>query len=533
MPVAEGGVELLQFINEINEAKQHPAALLKHVTCVDAKSGDTFQFQLEDEDNGWFWQKEILDEWLAGDKWIGLKARQLGITWLAAGFGLWKVLTSPGSTVLVISTNEAEAWKVVGRIWDMFESLPRRLRFDVEVLKPSRGTRPTSDIILKHPDGRISRITGMPATKKAGHGETVAVAILDEFARQEYAADIWKGMLPTVADGGKIIAISTANGVSNEQTGEGNFFHHLWVNAEYYGIKTEFMPWSRNPGRDQAWYDGLALKPRDKAEQYPADPDEAFILTGDVYFDVEALVWYKTNALSEQKYRFSFKKLSRNTATKHEAEEGWIRVYKEPVPSHSYAVGADVATGRGADYSCAYVIDLSTMELVAELHGKLDADIYSYQLHYLGRWYNSATVAVEMGGGYGEPVVINLRDGKDGRPAYPKLYRHRERDRGDVPEKAAYGFPMNQKTRPQVLSSLESAIREHSLPKMPQSLLRECQTFVYAKTNPSPRAQEGTNDDRVMSAAVALELYRQYGHHPERSRKQGRRRKKMYPWENG
>jgi hypothetical protein len=532
-------LEVVDLLIEVEKARQHPADLLRWVTCVDSKSGDTFEFQLLDKENGWYWQREVLDEWLRNEKWVGLKARQLGITWLAAGYGLWKGLTSPGSTILVISTNEEEASKVINRIWDMYESLPPRFKFDVKVISPTRGARPFTKIAFQHLDGKVSRFIGLPATKKSGHGETAAVVILDEFARQEYAGEIWKGVLPTMADGGKIIVISTANGVSNEQTGEGNFFHHIWKRSDAqdatneYGIKSRFMPWSNNPDRDQEWYDALALKPRDKAEQYPNDADEAFILTGDVYFDVESLAWYKKNALEEEKYRCEFKKLSKATATLHKSPEACIRVFEEPVVGRAYAIAADVATGRGADYSAAYVIDLSNMEFAAELHGKIDVDLYAYQLHYLGRWYQSAILAVEMGGGWGEPVVISLRDGKDGRPSYPKLYRHRERDRADIPEKVTYGFPMTLKTRPQVINQLEAAIREKSLPFLPGSLFRECQTFVYRDTSPSPRAQEGCNDDRVFAAAIALELYRQYGAHPDKHRYKRRGAKRpWYPWEN-
>jgi hypothetical protein len=334
-----------------------------------------------------------------------------------------------------------------------------------------------------------------------------------------------------MADGGKIIVISTANGVSNELTGEGNFYHHLWVNAEHYGIKQRFMGWDHNPARDQEWYNGLALKTRDKAEQYPADKDEAFILSGDVYFDTDSLSWYKKNALEDEEYRCEFKKLSKATATLHKHSQGCIWVYREPVVGHTYGLAADVATGRGADYSAAYVVDLSSMELVAEFQGKVDVDLYAYQLHYLGRWYNTAVIAVEMGGGWGEPVVINLRDGKDGRPSYPKLYRHRERDRADISEKMTYGFPMTMKTRPQVINQLEAAIRERTLPFLPGSLFRECQTFVYRDTSPSPRAQEGCNDDRVMAASIALELYRQYGSHPDKHKyKRIKKRRPEYPW---
>src|SRR4029077_20519332 len=108
--------------------------------------------------------------------------------------------------------------------------------------------------------------------------------------------------------------------------------------------------------------------------------------------------------------------------TKADEGQGWVRVYEKPSPEHSYAIGADVATGHGLDYSCAYAINLQTMDLAAELYGKLDADEYAEQLHYLGRWYCNARLAIEMGGGFGEPVIISLRDGRKGRPHYPRLY---------------------------------------------------------------------------------------------------------------
>ena len=524
-------LNVLDRLEEVLKAKEHPANLLKWVRCVDSKSGDTFDFQLEDESSGWFWQRGVLDSWLKNEKWIGLKARQLGITWLAAGFGLWKGLTAPGSTILVISVNEDEASKVINRIWDMYQSLPKRFQYDTQVLKPTRGTRPFTGITLQHPSGKITKFIGLPATKKAGHGETAAVVILDEFSRQDYAADIWKGVLPTMADGGKIIVISTANGVSNETTGEGNYYHHLWVNAENYGIETKFMGWQFNPGRTQDWYSALAMKAKDKAEQYPNDPDEAFILSGDVYFDVEALAEYSKK--KKRGYKAEFKKLTSDKAKLHKSDQGLITIFEEPESGKSYGIGVDVATGRGADYSAAYVIDLSTMAFVAEVYGKIDADLFSYQLHYLGKWYNTANVAVEMGGGYGEPVVVNLRDGRDGRPSYPKLYRHRQADSPEVKEQGVYGFPMNLKTRPLVISALEQAIRERLLPFLPHRLLQECFTFVNANTNPSPRAQEGCNDDCVFASAIALELYRQYGHHPDKYKyKRIQRRKPQYPWLN-
>ena len=528
--------EYAKRLNERAEAMRHPGGLLDHVQCIDPKTGERFAFTLNDESAGWYWQRGVLDEWIAHPLSLVLKARQIGITWLAAGYALWKLLTMPGTRALVVSINEDEAIKVVNRIFDMFASLPDHLQFEAKITKPSRDARPTTLIELTFPDGRISSVVGLPSTRRAGHGETATIVLLDEYARHEYARESWKATFPTADNGGQIIVISTANGVSNEQTGEGNFFHHLYVNAESYGIETQFLPWSLHPDRDEDWYakNARALPAADRAEQFPRTPDDAFINTGECWFDLEVLGWYAEHKVLDEDKRMRF--IVDGTGAKakiHFEKKGWVRVYAKPDPAHTYAIGADVATGRGYDYSCAYVIDLTSMALVAELYGKLDADEYAEQLHYLGKWYGSARIAVEMGGGFGEPVIISLRDGRKGRPHYPKLYRHAIADRPDMHQLANYGFPMNSKTRPQIVNQIEQAIREKTIPAMTRTLIMECRTFVRQKTLPSPRAQEGANDDRVMAFGIALEMYRQYGTHEKRYRRSGSRKssKPIYPWE--
>jgi hypothetical protein len=464
-----------------------------------------------------------------------LKARQIGITWLGAGYGLWKLLTMPGTRVLVVSINEDEAIKVVNRIFDMFTSLPEHLQFDAKITKPSRDARPSTLVELTFPDGRISSVVGLPSTRRAGHGETATLVLLDEYARHEYARESWKATFPTADNGGQILVISTANGVSNEQTGEGNFFHHLYVNAEAYGIETQFLAWDLHPDRDEHWYarNARALPPADRAEQFPRTPEDAFINTGECWFDLEALAWYGENApLKEENRMRFFTDPSGSRAKIHYTEKGWIRVYAKPDPAHSYALAADVATGRGFDYSCAYVIDLTSMALCAECHGKMDADEFAEQLHYLGRWYGTARLAVEMGGGFGEPVIISLRDGRKGRPHYPKLYRHAIADRSDMHQLKNFGFPMNLKTRPQIINQIEQAVRERVIPAIPATLLMELRTFVRQRTLPSPRAQDGSNDDRVMAFGIALEMYRQYGTHEKRVQHRKRKQRPYrYAWQ--
>jgi hypothetical protein len=259
-------------------------------------------------------------------------------------------------------------------------------------------------------------------------------------------------------------------------------------------------------------------------------------LDGTCAFDLDALDDYRQRT-PDPLYRFNFEAADiGDRARRKKSDIGKVRVYREPVDSHSYAIGADVSTGRGLDYSCAYVIDLANMELAAEFHGKLDADVFAEQLHFLGRWYNTALLAIESAGGWGEPVVISLRDGKGGRPAYPNMYRHQLDSSVNLDTVQRYGFPINSKTRPQVIDQLRRNVRERALPWMTSHLVNEALTFCeFEEGTPSPRAQPGCHDDAVMAAAITLELYRKRGRHPDREARIAKRRVKrpkrsLYPW---
>lgn len=506
---------------EVEAAKKDPRFFLRHCSATDSRTGETFSFNF-DKDSGWAWQGDVLQDFLDNQITLALKARQLGISWVAIGYALWKVLTVPGTKALAVSINETEASVLINRAWDLFESLPEHLRMDVEVIRPMRD-RPTTKIELRHPDGKISSLVAMPSTPKAGHGQVATLVILDEHARHAYAEEGWKAFIPVVADGGQIIIVSTANGI-------GGTFYDLWMNADERGVHTIFLPWNYHPDRDEKWYQRIAkaLPEADRAEQYPLTPADAFLGTAGCWFDIESLTHYGEN-IKAPEFRFSFMvNEDGKKAIVARKKDGWIRLYQHPVEKREYAIGADIATGRGTDYSCAYVIDLTNGDLCAEIHCKIDPDLFAEQLHFLGRMFNTARIAPEMGGGYGEPVVLSLRDGRKGRPPYPKLYRHRIEDRPDYKVHITYGFPITTKTRPQIINQAEQWIRERSLAYMPLELILECKTFVRRDVMPSPRAADGANDDRVMALCLSLELYRLYGHHANDNRKRVKKRRKQY-----
>ena len=582
--VAAALMDQARELAELEDAAADPRHLLKWVRCVDNTTGDHFEFHfaepfhrpyeidpetrertwLEFEPTGWEFQGELIAWWLGEDVKITLrvnpdgeleelelqgstvtlvlKARQLGITWCAAGLALWFLLYKPGTRVLIQSKNEDDAADLVDHIWEMFLSLQRdhgHLLNGVRIITPANPAkhRPHLNIEAEHRDGRITQINAMASTSGAGHGRTAALVILDEFSRHPYARDAYKAVIPAQGGSSKThgitVMISTGNGVSSDDGEGGNYFHYLYSNAAVHGIATVFLGWFVNPDRDRDWFNRVAmkLKAADRGEQYPSDDNEAFILTGDVYYDIEKLEWYRKHRRRDPIYRFDFIEEEgdpgeRPRARKHRHQSGRIRVYLEPVKGHEYAIYADVASGRGKDFNAAYVIDLGTQELVAHLHGKYAVTDYTRDLHYLGKWFNTALLAPEMGGGWGEPVVIFLKDGKDSRPPYPKVYRHRIYDKVTKQIKDDYGFPINTHTRPLLIAALGKAIDEQTLPFIDGELMGELRTFVNAKTLPSPRAQEGTNDDRVLAACGCLELYRMFGRHPKREHRRGEKKHK-------
>ena len=507
------------LLGEVEAAKSHPAHWLAHTKAIDPKTGETFFFRFTD---GWEWQRGELDQYLSQQVLIRLKARQLGVSWLGIGYCAWKCLTTPGTRALCVSTNELEATKLVNRAWDLWEYSPEHLRFDARPIKPQKG-RPSTLIEWEFPDGRVSSLIAMPSSPRAGHGETAGVVFLDEFARHPYARESWKAFLPTVLDGGQLLIVSTADGY-------GNLFYELWTNADERGVTPRFLGADKHPGRTANWFTVTRkrLSPADMAEQYPLNAAEAFLGTAGCWFDVEALGRYAEKA-KDPLYRMKFIVPDGGAkGTIARKVDGWIRVWTEPEEGKSYALYCDAATGRGKDYTDAFVIDLSNMNLCAELHGKIDPDLAAEQLHFLGRWYKTARLAVEIGGGYGDAIIIPLRDGKKGRKPYPKLYRHVQDDRPDFRQNVTYGFPITSKTRPLIINQLEQAIREESLPHIPMDTILECQTFVRRDTLPSPRGADGTNDDRVMALAGVLELYRRYGVHPHDARSSRRGTKRAY-----
>ena len=243
-----------------------------HCWVIPAEGGDPIRFRL------WDFQREALADIVEQPNLVVLKARQLGLSWLALAFGLWCANCKPGFTVLILNRNLGAAVELLDRVRFMHKRLPDGLRTGIV-----QDTNDQKMPQLVFANG--SRIISLPSTEDTGSGLTAQLIIADEVAKWPFAVATFTAILAIIAGGGKIVAISTAKGTAN-------YFARLWAGAQpgaeapngYWPI---FIPSSCHPARDEAWRAAEARKYPDLRkyrQEHPETAREAFQLADDAVF---------------------------------------------------------------------------------------------------------------------------------------------------------------------------------------------------------------------------------------------------------
>lgn len=438
----------------------------------------------------WGLQRQILGALASSPRVIVLKARQLGVTWVLALWALWWALVHPGQTVLVLSIGEREAKVVTRRVRRLYGSLPSWLRAAI----PLSGT--SERIEFAHPEGP-SAIVSLPSS--GGRSETAHVLILDEGAHWEHTDERLGAVLPTAADAGRVVLVSTANGVGGE-------FWRLWSEAPGNGWSPVFIGADERPGRDEAW---IARERSNLGElgpqEYPLSPEEAFLATGRCAFDRGDLAWYAAHSCTPAAWRGM---LRRDDGIVHAIEEagGDWWVWEWPQAGRDYAIIADTSGGHGADYSAAQVVDLASWDQVATYHAKVEPGRLASEIVKAGwLWRGPAGPAllVPEANNHGEAVLALLRDW-----SYPRLYATEVLEtEGSTPTRR-YGWRTTDASRKIAVSSLQRALRERTLGIRDAAAIAEMHRFIWVVLNEATgsgryQADEGANDDRVMSWCIA------------------------------
>jgi hypothetical protein len=437
---------------------------------VDMTTGEPFKFGQGE----WAWQLDVLRRFYRERRLVILKARQLGVTWLAALYTLWKALVYPYTRTLIVSRNREQASMTLRNyVGELYRRLPKALQV---------GTVSEQAFLMRFKNG--SEIVTQPSTEDAGRGFTGALAIMDEAAYQPYAELTYLSLKPAVDNGGQLIVFSTAKGV-------GGFFHRLWEEsvAGQNGFAYLFLPYHLHPHRDEAWREQQRREFLEEwmlAQEYPATVEEAFVLSGRPVF----------NPITLQRLRQEAKEPIQ-TPPDLALLDPYIQVFAEPEAGHFYIVGVDCAEGLiHGDLNAICVIDGLTGEQVAEYASRVEAFTFAEHVNIVARYYQAAEVIVERNG-IGAAVLLKLRH------INPQLRLYRDQTvRRRFTIHSVYGWQTTVKTKPLLINALQEGLHFGRLRPNSKDVLDEMVHYQRDEDG-STHAAPGHTDDRLMAMALA------------------------------
>ena len=410
---------------------------------------------------------------------IILKSRQLGLSTLSAGFILWKMIFNQDFNALVIATKVTVAKNLVEKVRVMHDLLPIWLR--------DGGTAAAEDnkLSLKLKNG--SQVKAIASSPDAGRSEALSLLVVDEAAFIRDIDEIWLSAQSTLSTGGSAIVLSTPNGI-------GNWFHKMWVDGEsgVNGFNCIKLHWTVHPERNQAWRDEQTRILGVKGAAQECDCD--FIGSGDNVIDPQLLMWYKDTYVMDPIEKGGF--------------DGNYWKWEHPNYNRTYMVVADVARGDGSDYSTFQVIDIEDSSQVAEYRGKIDTKDFGNFLTAVATEWNQALLVIENSN-VGWACIQAVID-----RGYPNLfYMSNDLKYVDVEKQMSNkyyrderqmvaGFSTTTKTRPLIISALDTYMTDKDILIRSNRLIDELFTFIWSSGR--AEAMKGYNDDLTMALAIGL-----------------------------
>ena len=405
-----------------------------------------------------------------------LKARQLGISTLSAGYALWMMTFFQDKNILVIATKQEVAKNLVTKVRVMHANLPSWLK---------QPCVEDNKLSLRYKNG--SQIKAVSSGEDSGRSEALSLLILDEAAFIDKIDGIWAAASQTLSTGGQCIALSTPNGV-------GNWFHRTWMDAEDGLNDFNFIKlhWTVHPDREQDWRDeqDRLLGPSLAAQECDCD----FITSGQNVIDGLILEEIKEKTVCEP--------------IEKRGIDSNVWVWEPPNYTKDYIVCADVSRGDGTDYSAFHVIDVQDVKQVAEYKGKISTRDFGNLLVNISNEYNEALLIIENNN-IGWAAIQSVID-----RGYPNLFyaskdlqyvdteRQMTNKINRMEKQMTPGFSMSMKTRPLVVAKLEEFFREKAVTVQSQRLIDELFVFIY--NGQKAEAMSGYNDDLVMSFGIGL-----------------------------
>lgn len=442
---------------------------------------------------------------------IILKARQMGLSTFTTARVFWKSYFNAYNKSVVMAHDTATSDALFSMSRNTIANMPEEFR-------PSFKKSNAKEIMFEHNDSGYRLYTA--GSPEAGRGTTPTIAHLSEVAFWTHDEKILAGLFQGIsqAPGTEVILESTANGV-------GNAFHRLWQGAvngenEYIPI---FVPWYLMPeyrraapetferteeeevlvtrfnlDNDQLYWRRLKIAEggSDKFRQeYPATPEEAFIVSGSNVFNIEKLSkLIPQPVLKTMEFNF-------DSSMMEEKPKGSIEIFKYPTFEDSFAIGADVSLGVGKDYSTAIVMNRDREVCAVYRNNTIDPSQFGDMLFYLGRYYNNALLAVESNS-MGIATLNRLT-----QMGYVNMYYQTKMANVSKEEGSRIGWRTTSASKPAIIGFLKNAIEQEDIWIPSRIVIGELMNYI-ADDSGKTNAIVGHNDDTVIALAIVLEVIR-------------------------
>jgi hypothetical protein len=485
----------------------------KHALKIRTKDGEIVPFKLNHAQA--ILQKAVEEEVEARGycRIIVLKARQLGLSTHIGAYLYSRVSQEKARKALVV-THAADSTRA------LFDMTKRYHDNCPDGLKPSTKYSSRRELSFDILDS--SYIVATAGGESIARGETISHSHLSELAfwPTHNARENFNAIMQAVpsAKGTAVFIESTANGVSG-------LFYELWKGAVdgTNGFRAVFIPWYTDPLYREEITAPFDLTPDEKSlaakygldegqlafrrrkiaqngidlwnQEYPTEPEDAFLTTGRPVFNPEQL----TKRLTETQEPLARLALEGNEWQNN--VRGELTQYYKHDPKETYYIGADVAMGiRGGDWSVAQVFD-SERRQVATWRGQVHPDYFSDVLYNLGNYYNTARLIVENNS---HGILTCTRLGKD--YSYENLYMTTEVDKVTERENTTFGFRTTVKTKPLIIDQLRAALRDGIIELNDKTTIREMLTYVVTESG-AMEAEQGCFDDCVMALAMVNHIH--------------------------
>lgn len=415
------------------------------------------------------YQKEIVEKISNNRRCAVLTARQSGKTTTAVAVILHYILFDEFKTVAILANKGDASREVLARIKLAYEALPKWLQ---------QGITEWNKGNIELENG--CKVLAGTTTSSAIRGKSINFLYLDEVAFIEGYDEFFASVYPTISSGEttKLLMTSTPNGLN-----------HFWKTCKgaeegTNGYQFVKVMWYDVPGRDEKWR-------KETIESLDHDEEK---------FNQE----YCCEFLGSSGTLISGSKLKQLAPdTPILQSEGLIQ-YERPIGNHQYVITADVARGKGLDYSTFNVIDITTMpyKQVAIFRDNFIGPIdFSSVLFRVGTMYNTAGILVEIndiGGQVADVLIIDY--------GYDNMLYTQNSGRSGKVLSGGFGKNIDNGIRTTTNVKGTGCSMLKMLIEQDQLIIRDYDTIFelsrFSKKKNSFEAEPGFHDDLVMNLVL-------------------------------